>query len=144
MPVHPITVIEILVSFMIIFLFLIISFKVPQDYRKISLHITIVLTVSLMAFFAFRPLWIDYQVDIKKAALHQYLQNRYHNEEWKIRTQSGRQYNPFHLNVEFLNEKGWTYTYSVVEKKSICQSGWGTPDGKVPDQGMHFESDHCD
>lgn len=74
--------------------------------------------------------------------LNQYLQEKYPNERWEITRKIGRQYNPYHLNVEFENEKGWIYTYSVVRESHICQRSWVPPEGKFPNEGQHFER-HC-
>ncbi|XXM72357.1 hypothetical protein ACQ0QQ_00185 [Lysinibacillus sphaericus] len=98
----------------------------------------------ILLFFALRPLWIDYQVSRKTERLNHYLEEKYPGQEWKISRQTGRQYNPYHLVVEFENEIGWTYTYSVVDEKNICQSVWTPPEGRLPNEGEHFEGDDCD
>ncbi|MFS0634412.1 hypothetical protein AB1K84_00800 [Mesobacillus foraminis] len=141
---HPITVIEIIVSCGIIILFLFVSFTIPHVYRKSGLLITLSLTVTILGFFALRPFWIDYQVTVKKEALNDYLKETYPGEEWDMNRPQGRQYNPYHLDVRFKNEAQWIYTYSVVNPRNICQSGWATPDTQVPSNGKHYEKKHCD
>lgn len=89
----------------------------------------------LLVFFLARPFWIEYQVAQKTEHLNQYLVERYLDEEWSISRQEGRQYSPYHLKVEFKNEKGWVYTYSVVEEESICQNAWSPPEGDPSDEG---------
>ncbi len=141
---HPITVIEITVSIILVIVTFVIALLLPKNSRKFWLMIASLLTVLLLLFFTIRPYWVDYQVSKKIEQLNQYLVEKYPNQEWTIRQQEGRQYNPYHLKVEFETEKGWTYTYSVVNEKNICQSVWTPPEGKFPDEGKHFESDHCE
>jgi hypothetical protein len=141
---HPISVIEITVLIVIVIIFFIISLIVPNKLRKIGLIIASSLTVFLLSFFAIRPYLIDYQVSIKKELLNEYLVDKYPNEEWEINRQIGRQYNPFHLEVRFENEREWTYTYSVVNEKRICQNVWSPPEGEFPDEGKHYERNNCE
>ncbi|WP_421378343.1 hypothetical protein ACOJQI_12755 [Bacillus salacetis] len=77
----------------------------------------------------------------KTEALNEYLEVKYPDERWEIRSRTGRQYNPYHLEVTFQNERGWTYTYSVADEDKICQSVWTPPEGLLPNEGMHFEKD---
>ncbi|WP_156791327.1 hypothetical protein [Bacillus sp. SG-1] len=77
----------------------------------------------------------------KTEALKEYLSEKYPGEEWEIQRQVGRQYNPYHLEVTFDNEKDWAYTYSVADKNKICQSVWTPPEGMLPREGKHFEED---
>ncbi len=129
--------------FLIIIIF-VAALLVPKKSRNLSLIIASSITVILLSFFAIRPYWIDDQVSNKAEQLEDYLEGKYPNQEWEISRQTGRQYNPYHLNVEFDNEKGWIYTYSVVVEKNICQSVWTPPEGKSPHEGEHFESNHCE
>lgn len=108
-----------------------------------SLIIASSITIILILLFAIRPYWIDYQVSKKMEQLNQYLEERYPKEQWQITRQLGRQNNPYRLNVEFENEKGWIYTYSVVNEKNSCQRVWTPPEGKFPDEGKHYEG-HCE
>ena len=141
---HPITVIEITASIIFVIVIFIIAFLLPKKARKLSLIIVSLFTVLFLLFFVVRPYWVDSQVSKKMEQLNQYLGETYPNQEWTIsRQEERRQYNPYHLEVEFENEKGWTYTYSAVNEKSICQNAWTPPEGKFPDEGAHFESKHC-
>ncbi|MGO4344174.1 hypothetical protein AB4Z45_01615 [Paenibacillus sp. MCAF9] len=136
---HPITIFEIAASFGFVMIMFVIALLLPQKVRKLSLCMSCSLTVLLLLLFVIRPYWIDYQVTNKTKQLNLYLEERYPNQEWEISRQVGRQYNPYHLNVNFINEKGWTYTYSVVNEKNIFQSSWMPPEGKFPDAGKHYE-----
>ncbi|MBH9966233.1 hypothetical protein [[Bacillus] enclensis] len=112
---HPITVIEILMSAGLIFLLFVTAFLLPAGIRKWSIIAASSTTVLILLFFVLRPFWIDYQVSRKTENLNHYLEGKYPGQEWEISRRTGRQYNPYHLMVEFENEKGWTYTYSVVD-----------------------------
>jgi hypothetical protein len=136
---HPITAIEITASVVFVIVIFVIAFFLPNKVRKLSLIMAYSLTVILLLFFAVRPYWIDYQVSKKTEQLNQYLEGKYPNQDWEISRQVGRQYNPYHLEVSFKNEKGWTYTYSVVNEENIYQSVWVPPGGKFPDEGKHYE-----
>ncbi|OME88230.1 hypothetical protein BK120_02680 [Paenibacillus sp. FSL A5-0031] len=136
---HPITIFEIAASIGFVMIMFVIALLLPKKVRKLSLCMSCSLTVLLLLLFVIRPYWIDYQVSNKTKQLNLYLEERYPNQEWEISRQVGRQYNPYHLNVNFINEKGWTYTYSVVNEKNIFQSSWMPPEGKFPDAGKHYE-----
>ncbi|MBY6038185.1 hypothetical protein KUV80_16110 [Fictibacillus nanhaiensis] len=127
MPLHPITVIEI--TFTVIFLsaLFIIAMRIPKFKRNIGLYFACLITVMVLAFFLIRPHWINHQVSIKKEQLHAYLEKKYPGEEWKITRNIGRQYNPYHLVVEFDNVKGWTYIYWVKDAANIKQTGYSMP-----------------
>ncbi|KSU64536.1 hypothetical protein AS034_01480 [[Bacillus] enclensis] len=141
---HPITVIEMLMSAALIFLLFVTAFLLPAKIRRLSIIAASSATVLILLFFALRPFWIDYHVSRKTEQLNHYLERKYPGQEWKISRRIGRQYNPYHLMVEFENEKGWTYTYSVVDEKNICQSVWTPPEGRLPNQGEHFERNECE
>lgn len=141
---HPITVIEIAGSFILVIVIFLIARLLPKQMRKLSLIIASLLTALLLLFFTIRPHWVDYQVSKKTEQLNHYLAEKYPNQEWTISRKEGRQYNPYHLEVEFENEKGWTYTYSVANEKNICQIVWTPPEGKFPREGKHYESNHCE
>lgn len=136
---HPITIFEIAASTVFVMIMFVIALLLPKKVRKLSLCMSCSLTVLLLLLFVIRPYWIDYQVSNKTKQLNLYLEERYPNQKWEISRQVGRQYNPYHLNVNFINEKGWTYTYSVVNEKNIFQSSWMPPEGKFPDAGKHYE-----
>ncbi|MGM0842844.1 MAG: hypothetical protein ACQEWE_19080 [Bacillota bacterium] len=141
---HSITVIEMTVSAAFIIIIFAIAFLLPKKIRKLSIIAVSSITAILLSFFAIRPYWIDYQVSKKTERLNHFLEGKYPNQEWEISRQTGRQYNPYHLLVEFENEKGWTYTYSVVDEKNICQNVWTPPEGSFPNEGKHFERNNCD
>jgi len=140
---HPITAIETTVSIIFVIVTFVISLLLPKKIRKLSLIIASLLPVLLLLYFTIRPFWADYQVSKKMEILNQYLRVKYPHQEWAISRQEGRQYNPHHLEVEFENEKGWKYTYLIVNEKNICRSVWTPPEGRLPEEGMHFESNHC-
>jgi hypothetical protein len=142
--VHPITVIEILMSAGLIIILFVTAFLLPKKIKRVSIFAASSITVLVLSFFALRPLWIDHHVSKKTERLNHYLEGKYHGQKWEISRQTGRQYNPYHLRVEFENEKGWTYTYSVVDEKNICQSVWTPPEGRLPNEGEHFERKECD
>ncbi|GAA0343388.1 hypothetical protein GCM10008967_37290 [Bacillus carboniphilus] len=139
---HPITVIEIMISTIFVAGLFIIAFLLPYRMRKKSIITVSFITLLLLLFFAVRPFWIDYQVSLKTEKLNQYLEENYPGEVWEIRRQVGRQYNPYHLKVTFENEKDWTYTYYVGDDQ-ICQTVWSPPDGMGPIDGKHFEYSGC-
>jgi hypothetical protein len=93
----------------------------------------------LLLSFAIRPYWIDHQVSRKTEQLNRYLEEKYPNQEWEISRQVSRQYNPYHLQVRFKNEKGWIYIYSVANEKKIRQSVWIPPGGNSFEEGKHYE-----
>ncbi|SEA01293.1 hypothetical protein SAMN05421743_102216 [Thalassobacillus cyri] len=140
---HPITVIEIAGSFILVIVIFVIARLLPKQMRKLSLIIASLLSALLLLFFTIRPHWVDYQVSKKIEQLNQYLAEKYPNQEWTISRKEGRQYNPYHLEVEFENEKDWIYTYSVANEKNICQNVWTPTEGKFPQEGKHYESNHC-
>ncbi|WP_342440117.1 hypothetical protein NSS79_16070 [Paenibacillus sp. FSL L8-0436] len=136
---HPITAMEITASVIFVIVIFVIAVLLPDKIRKISLITAGSITVLLLVFFAVRPYWLDYQVSQKTEQLNQYLEVKYPGEEWEISRQAGRQYNPYHLEVRFSNEKDWTYIYSVVNADNIHQSVWGVPGAMAPSDGMHYE-----
>jgi hypothetical protein len=142
--VHPITVIEIMVTAAFIITIFVTAILMPKRIRKLSLIVSSSITVIVLSFFAIRPYWIDYQVSKKTEQLNHYLEGKYPDQEWEMSRNKGRQYNPYHLRVEFENEKGWIYTYSVVDEKNICQSVWTPLEGSLPNEGEHFEPKECD
>ncbi|MFJ5714421.1 hypothetical protein [Neobacillus sp. NPDC093127] len=135
---HPITVIEIIVSALIIIILFSATLLVPQKVRKKSLLIASILSLIIGLFFAIRPIWINYQVREKTGQLNQYLKQKYPYEEWEINRKIGRQYNPYHLEVRFENEKGWVYTY-LVNDDNISQIAWSVPDNQSSNEGKHYE-----
>ncbi|RDU37176.1 hypothetical protein DRW41_10880 [Neobacillus piezotolerans] len=141
---HPISVIEVSLSFIFVIVTFGIALLFPKKYKKLTLMIASLLSVLLLLYFTIRPFWIDYQVSKKMDLLNQYLREEYPDQEWSITRREGRQYNPYHLDVEFMNEKGWVYTYSLVNEKNICQSAWAPQNGKLPREGKHFESKPCE
>lgn len=140
---HPITATELTFSFIFVIVMFVISLLSPRDIRKLCLSVSISLTALLLIFFAVRPFWIDYQVSKKAEQLNEYLEVKFPREDWEISRQEGRQYNPYHLIVEFKNEKGWLYTYSVASEENICQNAWSTTEGNSPAEGRHVEN-HCE
>lgn len=140
----PITIIEIIVSVVIVIILFVIALKVPSKLRKSGLIIASSVTVILLSIFSIRPYWIDYHVAIKKELLSDYLKENYPYEKWEIKRQSGRQYSPYHLEVIFKNERGWAYSYSVTNENKICQSAWSPPGEKFPNEGKHYENIHCE
>ncbi|ETI70784.1 hypothetical protein [Neobacillus vireti] len=134
----PITVIEIIVSTVIIIILFSAALLVPQKVRKQSLLLASILSLIIGLFFAIRPIWINFQVKEKTAQLNQYLKQKYPNEEWEIKRKIGRQYNPYHLDVRFDNEKGWVYTY-FVNDHTIFQIAWSVPDNQSSNEGKHYE-----
>lgn len=120
-----------------------IGLFLPNKIRKLGFIIAASISFILLVSFVVRPYWVDYQVSKKMEQLNQYLEKKYPNEQWEITRQIGRQYNPYHLNVEFENENGWFYTYSMVDINTICQKSWAPPEGKFPGEGKHYEG-HCE
>lgn len=141
---NPITATEITFSAIFVIVIFVISLLTPSNVRKLSLTIALLLTILLVLYFVIRPYWVENQVSKKMEQLNQYLMEKYPNQEWTISRQEGRQYNPYHLDVVFENETGWTYTYSVKDEKNICQNVWTSPEGEFPDEGKHFERNHCE
>lgn len=140
---HPITVVHITASVAIVILFFVIAFLIPKKARKIGLLLASFLTLFLISIFTIRPLWINYQVSKKTEQLNRYLEQKYPNQEWEIKRMAGRQYNPYHLDVTFENEKGWIYTYWVRDDNTICQIRLSNLDGKLPIEGKHYEPNSC-
>lgn len=128
----------------LIFILYVTAFLLPAGIRKWSIIAASSTTILILLFFALRPFWIDYQVSRKTEKLNHYLEGKYPGQKWEVSRRIGRQYNPYHLMVEFENEKGWTYTYSVVDEKNICQSVWTPPEGRLPNEGEHFERKECE
>ncbi|MBW3111606.1 hypothetical protein KYJ26_07180 [Bacillus sp. MCCB 382] len=137
---HPITTTEITFSVIFVIVIFVLSLLTPSYIRKLCLIVSISLTALLLIFFAVRPFWIDYQVSKKTEQLNEYLEEKFPQQEWQVTQQEGRQYSPYHLIVEFKNEKGWYYTYSVEDEEKICQNVWTPPEGDFPDEGIHFEN----
>lgn len=135
---HPITVIEILLAIGLIILILGVSYFLPRKKRKTAIKIILIVIVVELAFFAIRPLWIDYHRGIKTEQLTDYLEKRYPGEEFKISYRTSRSYNPYHMDVRFANEPGWSYSYFVNENE-IKQVDIGVPDAELPEEGRHYE-----
>lgn len=127
---------------LVLLIFLVACF-LPIRIRKSGFMIASSITAAIILLLVVRPYWVDYKVSKKTEQLGQYLEAKYPNEQWDITRQVGRQYNPYHLNVEFENEKGWIYTYSVQSEIKACQRSWTPPEWKFPDEGKHYEG-HCE
>lgn len=138
---YPQTVLEIIGSTIFVVMLYATALLLPQKNRKLSLLMASSITVFVLAFFVIRPYWVDYQVSKKTEQLNHYLEDKYPNQRWQFSRDIGRNYNPYHVNVEFENEKGWTYSYSLSNE--LCQSSWSPPEGKSPSEGKHFEKS-CD
>ncbi|MGG4166440.1 hypothetical protein ABEW00_03030 [Rossellomorea vietnamensis] len=141
---HPITLIEITMCAAFIMILFVTAYLLPKKSRKWSFIIASSITLIVLSFFVIRPFWIDYQVTNKTEQLNLFLEKKYPNQEWEIGHQTGRQYNPYHLKVEFKKEQGWTYTYSVVDETNVCQTAWTPPEGRLPKEGKHFERNQCE
>ncbi|KZE64835.1 hypothetical protein AWM68_09265 [Fictibacillus phosphorivorans] len=139
MNLHPITVIEITFTMLFISALFATAFFIPKKKRKLGFYTAGILTSLVLVFFMIRPLWIHYQVSIKKEQLTHYLTNQYPGEEWNITQNIGRQYNPYIFLVEFQNEKGWNYHYYVKDALHITQNGLSTPDGVDHIEGKHYQ-----
>lgn len=139
MQLHPITVIEIIFTVIFVGALFIIAMLIPKTNRKMGLYAASIITLIALAFFLIRPHWINYQVSIKTDQLHAYLEKKYPGEEWKITRRIGRQYNPYHLEVEFSSEKGWKYLYWIKDAANIKQTGYSVPDGDTKIEGDHFD-----
>jgi hypothetical protein len=140
MQLHPITVIEIMFTVIFLGALYTIAMLIPKAKRKIGLYVSGFITVIVLGFFLIRPHWINYQVSIKTEQLHAYLESKYPGEEWKIKRKVGRQYNPYHLDVEFDNEKGWFYTYFVKDAVNIKQKGYAVPVSETENsKPKHFQ-----
>lgn len=135
---HPITVIEILLALGLLLLILGVGYFLPRNRRKTVIKIVLIVLVLELAFFGMRPLWIDYHREIKTEQLTEYLNKRYPGEKFEISYRTSRSYNPYHLEVRFTNEPGWSYSYSVNEK-DIKQVDIGVPDAELPEEGDHYE-----
>lgn len=136
---HPITIIEIIIAIVPIFVLLVIALLIPKKVKKAVLLSVLCLTILEIGFISLRPVWIDYQVSKKTEQINQYLVRKYPNESWEIKRKEGRQYNPYHLNVIFKNEPLWIYDYTVDSDGQVRQTGVATPSGKFPDDGKHRE-----
>lgn len=140
MQLHPITVIEIIFTVIFLSALFIIAMLIPKTKRKIGLYVPSSITIIVLAFFLIRPHWINYQVSIKTEQLRAYLEKKYPGEEWKIKRKVGRQYNPYHLEVEFDNEKGWFYMYLVKDADNITQNGYAVPVSETKkSEPKHFQ-----
>lgn len=135
---HPITIIEILIAVGVVLGLLMLVFVLPKKFRRISLLLVLFLSSVEIAFFVVRPLWIDYHVTIKIEQLDEFLEKKYPDEEWKISRRTSRNYNPYHLEVRFENEKEWIYGYSV-NSDEIKQVSVGVPDEQYYKDGRHYE-----
>lgn len=134
----PITIIEILIAVGIVLFLLLLVFIFLKKSRRLGLFFVLFVTIAELAFFAVRPFWIDYHVTIKTEQLEEYLEKKYPGEKWEISRRNGRQYNPYHLEVRFENEKKWIYFYSVNGKK-IRQIAVSVPDQQYHKNGLHYE-----
>ena len=135
---HPITIIEILIGLVSVVGLLILVFILPKKYRRYGLIVVTSLAIAEITFFAVRPFWIEYHVAIKTEQLDEYLEKMYLGEEWKISRRTSRNYNPYHLEVRFENEKDWIYGYSVNGDK-IRQVSVSVPDEHYHKNGLHYE-----
>jgi hypothetical protein len=140
MQMHPITVIEIIFTAIFLAALFTISMLIPKTKRKIGLYAACLITVIVLAFFLIRPHWINYQVSIKTEQLHAYLEKKYPGEKWKITRRTGRQYNPYHLEVEFSSEKDFKYLYWVKDAANIKQTGYAVPVSETENsEPKHFQ-----
>lgn len=141
---HPITVIEITVSVVFLIVIFVAALLLPSKFKKLGIISALSITAIILSFFAIRPYWVDFQAAKKTEQLQRYLEEKYPDEQWDISRQTGRQYNPYHINVTFNNENDWIYTYFVINENNICQRAWSSPEGKFPDEGKHFEGNQCE
>lgn len=102
------------------------------------MYVVLAAALAELAFFTIRPIWIDYHLGIKIEQQNEYLEDKYPEEEWEVRTRTSRSYNPYHLEVHFANEKGWVYAYRVDGDK-IKQVSVGVPDDQFYESGLHYE-----
>ncbi|RSD29580.1 hypothetical protein [Mesobacillus subterraneus] len=135
---HPITIIEILVALGIFVVVLVLGHFWAKRNRKAALVLVAFVAVAEIGFFIIRPLWIDYHLGIKTEQLEEYLEEKYPGETFEISRRTSRNYNPYHLEVRFENEPGWSYSYSVNDGK-IKQVGIGVPDDELPEEGLHYD-----
>jgi len=135
---HPITIIEILIALGIAAGFLVLAFILPKKFRRVGMYVVLAAALAELAFFTIRPIWIDYHLGIKIEQQNEYLEDKYPEEEWEVRTRTSRSYNPYHLEVHFANEKGWVYAYRVDGDK-IKQVSVGVPDDQFYESGLHYE-----
>ncbi|MFT9599671.1 hypothetical protein [Mesobacillus sp.] len=135
---HPITVIEILSALALVLMLLGVTYFLPKKKRNIALKMIVIVIVMELAFFAIRPLWINYHLGVKSEQLTEYLEKRYPGEEFSISYRTSRNYNPYHMEVRFENEQGWIYGYSVTDQ-GIKQVTVGVPNAELPDKGLHYE-----
>ncbi|MBT2678536.1 hypothetical protein J7E38_05945 [Bacillus sp. ISL-35] len=135
---HPITVIEILMALGLLLLILIVGYFLPHRRRKNAIKVVLIVLVLELAFFGIRPLWIDYQREVKMEQLTEYLNKMYPGEKFEISYPTSRSYSPYQLQVRFANEPDWIYSYSVNESE-IKQVDIGVPDAKMPEEGDHYE-----
>lgn len=134
---HPITVIEIIISIVSILVLLAIALLVPKKVKRAVLLSVLCLILLEIGFFSLRPVWIDYQVSKKTKQINQYLARKYPNESWEIKRREGRQYNPYYLEVTFENEPNWIYMYFVDSDGQVNQRGFATQ--FLNDDGKHIE-----
>ncbi|QOY35229.1 hypothetical protein AWH56_021430 [Anaerobacillus isosaccharinicus] len=128
---HPTELIELLFVGSITLLFLVISFFLKGNWRKIGFTLTLVILVAYSAFYILRPYWIDSQIIKKVEILEVYLEERYPDEGWLISTVPHREagykhLNPYYIGVVFFDEPEVTYHYRVENKDSIKQIGFST------------------
>jgi len=137
--VHSITIIEILLAIGLFILSTFLSYIVFKKNRKTIFKFVGLLIIVEVLFFIVRPYYINYRVSFKTEQLNAYLNEKYPNEKWKISSNRGREYNPYHLNVTFQNEESWTYIYYVRDENTITQNGYIVPDGQSKIEGKHIE-----
>ncbi|WP_316571744.1 hypothetical protein [Neobacillus sp. YIM B06451] len=140
---EPKMVVELTASGVFVIVLFASMFLLPSRRRLFGFTVVSILTIALIAFFTFRPLWYDFQYVKKSAILHSYLETQYPEEEWQITRRTGRHDNPNHLTVIFKNEPNWMYTYLVGRNRKICQIGWTPPEGDLPRSGLHYDKGTC-
>ncbi|CEG28781.1 hypothetical protein [Bacillus sp. B-jedd] len=141
---HPITVIEITVSGIIVVLLGLAVLFLPKRTRKQGTIFTLSIIALIILFFAIRPYYFQNQIAKKKVYLIQYLEHQFPGETWTITREEGRQNSRSYFKVNFANEADWTYLYHVADEKKICQGGWIPPkeDMRSTD-GKHYEGGGC-
>lgn len=137
--VHPIAYFEYSLAIGLIILSIFLSYIVLKKTRKNIFKFVGFLLIVEVLYFIVRPYYINYRVSIKTDQLNDYLNEKYPNENWKISSNRGREYNPYHLRVTFLNEENWTYSYYVRDENTITQNGYIVPDGQSKILGKHIE-----
>lgn len=142
---HPIELIELMITSGILLVILSVSFILKGKWRKIIQGLAAVFLISFSIFYVVRPNWIDLQIENKVGYLQMHLEQQYPEETWVFWTVPHREdgyesMNPYTIGVTFDKEPEVEYKYFVRNKDDIIQTGYSSQN-ELQSNLLHLEDE---